>query len=404
MDPHKLKKDFPILSREIRGKPLVFLDNGASTQKPSSVIDAMGQFYQHTYANVHRGAYTLSEEATNAFENVRKRVAQFLGAQTKEIVFTRGATESINLVAQTFGRANVKAGDEIIISAMEHHANIVPWQMLCEEKGAQLKVIPMDERGVLKIDALSSMLSSKVKLLAIAHVSNSLGTVNPVKEIIRLVQEKNIPVLIDGAQAVPHIKVNVNELGCDFYVFSSHKIYGPTGIGVLYGKFSRLDTMPPWQGGGDMIASVSFEKTTYNSVPFKFEAGTPSIVEAIGLHKALDYVENIGLDSIAAHEHRLLELATEQVSKISGVKIVGTAPDKSAILSFVIEGVHPHDVATILDSEGVAVRAGHHCAQPVMDFFKVPATARASFALYNTEADVDALVKGILKVKEIFNV
>lgn len=402
MDAYKLKKDFPIFSRSIKGKPLVFLDNGASTQKPASVIDAMTDFYRQSYANVHRGAYTLSEEATTAFENVRRYVAGFINASPLEIVFTRGATESINLVAQTFGRQNVGPGDEIVITAMEHHANIVPWQMLCVEKGATLRVIPMDKNGVLCVDQLDAFLTKKVKLLAVAHVSNALGTINPVRLIIQQAHAAGIPVLLDGSQAVPHLEVNVKDLDCEFYVFSSHKVYGPTGIGVLYGKKSFLESMPPWQGGGDMIESVTFEKTTYNSVPFKFEAGTPSIVEAIGLQKALEYLSSIGLASIEQHEKMLLQLATEKISKINGVRLIGTAPDKSAILSFTIDGAHPHDAATIFDSEGVSVRAGHHCAQPVMDFFEVPATIRASFGLYNTVEDIDALVRGIKKVQEIF--
>lgn len=403
LDSYNLRQQFPALTLKINGKPLVFLDNGASTQKPAVVIDGMSTFYRESYANVHRGAYTLSEKATNAFEKARVKVQKFINAKnSKEIIFTKGTTDGINLVAATFGRHNVKEGDEILISAMEHHSNIVPWQMLCEEKKANLKIIPMSTHGVLLLDEYEKLLSSKTKLVAITQVSNALGTINPIKEMIQSAHKKNIPVLIDGAQALPHMKVDVQDLDCDFYVFSGHKIYGPTGIGILYGKEKILDAMPPYQGGGDMIRSVTFEKTTYNHLPYKFEAGTPAIVEAYGLGLALDYVSEIGLDKIAEHERQLLLYATEKISKIPEVKIYGTAQEKSGILSFTIEGVHPHDTATILDNEGIAIRAGHHCAQPVMDFFNIPATARASFGLYNTMDDVDILISGIRKVITMF--
>lgn len=402
-NPHNLRQQFPALALKINGKPLVFLDNGASTQKPAVVIDGMSQFYHASYANVHRGAYTLSEKATNAFEKARVKVQKFINAKnSKEIIFTKGTTDGINLVAATFGRHNVKEDDEILISAMEHHSNIVPWQMLCEEKNAKLKIIPMSTDGVLLLDEYEKLLSPKTKLVAITQVSNALGTINPIKEMIQSAHKKNIPVLIDGAQALPHMKVDVQDLDCDFYVFSGHKIYGPTGIGILYGKEKKLEAMPPYQGGGDMIRSVTFKKTTYNHLPYKFEAGTPAIVEAYGLGLALDYVSEIGLDKIAKHEQTLLAYANDQIAKIPEVTVYGNAQEKSGILSFTIKDVHPHDIATILDSIGIAIRAGHHCAQPVMDFFGIPATARASFGLYNTMDDVDVLISGIRKVIEMF--
>jgi len=403
LDVRKIREDFPILKQGIRGKPLVYLDNAASTQKPKMVIDAICHTYLTEYSNIHRGVHLLSELCTKAYEDTRVVLQHFLNAgSSKEIVFVRGATEGINLVAQSYGRKHVGAGDEVVISALEHHSNIVPWQMLCEEKGARLRVIPMNDAGELLPDEYEKLLSAKTKIVAIGHVSNALGTINPVKQMIRMANDKGIPVLIDGAQAVPHLKVDVRDLDADFYVFSGHKIYGPSGIGVLYGKSQLLEDMPPYQGGGDMISSVTFEKTTYNALPYKFEAGTPNIGGTIGLGAAIDYVKQIGLDNIAAYEHDLLTYATELLTQIPGVRIIGTAKDKAAVISFVIEGVHPHDVGTILDQDGIAVRTGHHCAQPVMDRFGIPATARASFAFYNTREEIDALAAGIKKVKEVF--
>jgi len=394
-----LREDFPILHQSVHGHPLVYLDNAASAQKPRAVIDAISQFYSSDYSNIHRGVHALSERSTRRYEEARIKVQRFLNAaDPHEIIFTRGTTEGINLVAQTYGRKHVGPGDEILITGLEHHSNIVPWQMLCEEKGAKLRVVPVDERG--EVGALE--LTDRTKLVAIAHISNALGTVLPVREIVEQAHRRGVPVLVDGAQAVPHMKVDVRALDCDFYVFSSHKLYGPTGIGVLYGKKALLDAMPPYQGGGDMISSVTFEKTTYNTVPYKFEAGTPDIAGVVGLGAAIDYVNEIGLENMAAQEADLLEYATAALSKIEGLRIIGTARHKAAVISFVLEGVHPHDVGTILDRQGIAVRTGHHCAQPVMDRFGIPATTRASFAFYNTRDDVDALVRGIEKVKEIF--
>jgi cysteine desulfurase/selenocysteine lyase len=403
LDVRKIREDFPILKQGIRGKPLVYLDNAASTQKPKMVIDAICHTYLTEYSNIHRGVHLLSELCTKAYEDTRVVLQHFLNAgSSKEIVFVRGATEGINLVAQSYGRKHVGAGDEVVISALEHHSNIVPWQMLCEEKGARLRIIPMNDAGELLLDEYEKLLNAKTKIVAIGHVSNALGTINPVKQMIRMAHDKGIPVLIDGAQAVPHLKVDVRDLDADFYVFSGHKVYGPSGIGVLYGKGQLLEKMPPYQGGGDMISSVTFEKTTYNVLPYKFEAGTPNIGGTIGLGAAIDYVKQIGLDNIAAYEHDLLTYSTELLSQIPGVRIIGTAKEKAAVISFVIEGVHPHDVGTILDQDGIAVRTGHHCAQPVMDRFGIPATARASFAFYNTREEVDALAAGIRKVKEVF--
>jgi cysteine desulfurase / selenocysteine lyase len=403
IDVYKIREDFPILKQHIHGKPLVYLDNAASTQKPKIVIDAICHTYLTEYANIHRGVHLLSELCTKAYEDTRLVAKRFLNSRsTREIIFLRGTTEGINLVAQTYGRKNIRAGDEILISTMEHHSNIVPWQMLCEEKSAILRVAPINDRGELLLDEYEKLLTPRTKLVAIGHVSNALGTINPVKEMIRMAHSQGIPVLIDGAQAAPHIKVDVQDLDADFYAISGHKIYGPSGIGVLYGKEELLEEMPPYQGGGDMISSVTFEKTLYNSLPYKFEAGTPNIGGTIGMGAAIDYVNGIGLDRIAAHEHQLLEHATELLSEIPGLRIVGTAPNKAAVVSFVLEGIHPHDIGTVLDREGIAVRTGHHCAQPVMDRFGIPATARASFAFYNTIEEVDALAEGIKKVKEVF--
>ncbi|KPJ82388.1 MAG: cysteine sulfinate desulfinase [Gammaproteobacteria bacterium SG8_30] len=402
LDLERIRRDFPILSRQIRGKPLVYLDNGASAQRPSAVIEAEREYYERHHANVHRGVHTLSQEATDLFEGAREKVRGFLNAaSTKEIVFVRGTTEAINLVAQAWGRPRLGKGDEIVITWLEHHANIVPWQQVCEQTGAGLKVVPIDRRGVVDFDAYLGMLGPKTRMVAIAHVSNALGTVLPVEKFVAAAREHGIATLVDGAQAVPHQRVDVRSLGCDFYAFSGHKLYGPTGIGVLYGREEVLDEMPPWQGGGDMILTVSFERTTYNHLPYKFEAGTPNIAGAVALGTAIDYVEGVGLDRIAAYEAGLLDYATERLSAVPGLTIVGTAPEKASLVSFVIDGVHPHDLGTILDAEGVAIRTGHHCAMPVMDFFEVPATARASFAFYNTRAEIDALVTALGRAREM---
>jgi len=405
LDVTALRKDFPILAQQVHGKPLIYLDNAATSQKPKCVIDALTHFYLMDNANIHRGVHQLSERSTQAYEAARGKVQRFLNAaNTREIIFVRGATEGINLVAQTCGRKYVGAGDEIVISAMEHHSNIVPWQMLCEEKGAVLRVIPINDRGEVEFDQFEKLLNHRTRLVAVSHVSNALGTINPVREIVKTAHGWNVPVLIDGAQAVPHMKVDVRSLDCDFYVFSGHKVFGPTGIGVLYGREQLLEDMPPWQGGGDMIRSVTFEKTTYNDLPYKFEAGTPDIAGVIGLGAVIDYLDQIGMDAVAAHEHDLLEYGTRALESISGLRLIGTAREKAGVLSFVIDGVHPHDAGTILDREGVAVRAGHHCAQPVMDHFGISGTTRASLAFYNTMEDIDALVAGIQKVKEVFAV
>jgi cysteine desulfurase / selenocysteine lyase len=403
LDVETVRKDFPILERTINGRPLVYLDSGASSQRPRSVLRAVEEYETTTHANVHRGVHALSQAATEAFEGARERVRRFINARsTKEIIFVRGTTEGINLVAQSYARPRFKPGDEILITGLEHHANIVPWQMVCEQTGCTLKVAPIDRRGELVFDEFQKLLSPRTKLVAVAHVSNALGTVLPVKRIIDAAHAQGAVVLVDGAQAVPHSVVDVRALGCDFYAFSSHKIYGPTGIGVLYGRQELLEAMPPWQGGGDMILSVSFEKTTYNDLPYKFEAGTPNISGAVGMAAAMDYIEGLGLDKIAAHEQRLLQLATTELERIPGIDIIGTAAHKAAVLSFTMEGVHPHDLGTILDTEGIAVRTGHHCAQPVMTFFGIPATARASFGVYNTAKDVASLVAGLQKVREVF--
>jgi cysteine desulfurase/selenocysteine lyase len=403
LDAERVRKDFPILERTINGRPLVYLDSGASSQRPLPVLRAVEDYETHSHANVHRGVHALSQAATEAFEGARERVRRFINARsTKEIIFVRGTTEGINLVAQSYARPRFKPGDEILITGLEHHANIVPWQMVCEQTGCTLKVAPIDRRGELVFDEYLKLLSPRTKLVAVAHVSNALGTVLPVKRIVDAAHAQGAVVLIDGAQAVPHSAVDVRALGCDFYTFSSHKIYGPTGIGVLYGRQELLEAMPPWQGGGDMILSVSFEKTTYNELPYKFEAGTPNISGAVGMAAAMDYIEGLGIDKIAAHEQRLLQLATTELERIPGIEIIGTAAHKAAVLSFTLKGVHPHDLGTILDTEGVAVRTGHHCAQPVMTFFGIPATARASFGVYNTERDVASLVAGIQRVREVF--
>ena len=403
-DMARRRSDFPILNQRVHGKPLVYLDNASTTQKPLSVIEAIARYYETGNANVHRGVHVMSERATQAYEEARSKVARFLHAQDdREIIFVRGATEAINLVAQTFGRTRLGAGDEVLITAMEHHSNIVPWQMLCEQTGAVMKVAPVTDAGELDLAEYARLLNRRTRLVSVTHVSNALGTVNPVREMIEMAHHRDIPILLDGAQAAPHMKVDVQSLDCDFYTFSGHKTYGPTGIGVLYGKAALLDAMPPYQGGGDMILQVSFEKTLYNAIPYKFEAGTPNIAGAIGLGVAVDYLEEIGMDAIAGHEHELLAYATEAVREVPGIRIVGAAREKAGILSFVMDGAHPHDIGTILDHEGIGIRAGHHCAMPLMECLGLPATARASFGLYNTREEVDALVGAIKKVREMFS-
>ncbi len=402
-DVDRVREDFPALDQQVHGRPLVYLDNAATTQKPQAVLDALMRFYGEECANVHRGVHLLSERATRDYEAARSKVQRFLhAADSREIVFVRGTTEAINLVASSYGRKHVGAGDEVLITAMEHHSNIVPWQMLCEERGTKLRVAPINDAGELLLEEYEKLLGPRTRLVAVAHVSNALGTINPVRQIIDLAHRRGVPVLLDGAQAVPHLPVNVRELDCDFYAFSGHKLYGPTGIGVLYGKAHLLEEMPPYQGGGDMIRSVTFEKTIYNDLPYKFEAGTPNIAGAIGLGAAIDYLNGVGLEAAAAHEHEVLAYATEALSAVPGLRLIGTARDKAGVLSFVLKGVHPHDVGTILDREGIAVRAGHHCAQPVMQRFGIPATARASLGLYNACAEIDVLVRGIHKVRELF--
>ncbi|MDH5176392.1 MAG: cysteine desulfurase [Gammaproteobacteria bacterium] len=403
LDVAAIRRDFPILERTVRdGRPLSYLDNAASSQRPRAVIDAMSRYYEHSHANVHRGVHLLSQEATDLFEGAREKVRRFINARSiKEIVFVRGTTEAINLVAQAYGRSQFGPGDEILVSWLEHHANIVPWQMLCQQTGAVLKVAPITQSGEVDYDAFASLLSNRTKLVALAHVSNALGTVVPVQKFIAAAKARGVPVLLDGAQAVPHMKVDVQALDCDFYAFSSHKMCGPTGIGVLYGREALLAAMPPWQGGGDMILAVSFDKTVYNALPYKFEAGTPAIAEAVGLGAAIDYLESLGMERIAAAEHELLVYANERLATIPGLHFVGTAPEKAAVVSFTLEKVHPHDLGTILDSEGVAIRTGHHCAMPVMDFYKLPATARASFAFYNTRAEIDRLVDALHTAREM---
>jgi cysteine desulfurase/selenocysteine lyase len=402
-DVRRIRADFPILRRTIHGKPLVYLDNAATTQKPQAVIDALSRYYTETNANVHRGVHYLSGAATDAFEQAREKVRAFFGAASeREIVFTRNATESINLVAQAFVRPRLQAGDEVLISAMEHHSNIVPWQLVCGERGARLRVAPMDDRGELILDELDALLTERTRILAITHMSNALGTVNPVAEIVERAHARGVPVLVDGSQAAYHMPVDVRALGVDFYAATGHKLYGPTGIGVLYGRQALLEEMPPFLGGGDMIASVTFERSTWNALPYKFEAGTPHIEGAIGLGAALDYINGIGFEAIAAHERDLLAYGTQLLESIPGVRLVGTARTKASILSFVMHDVHPHDIGTIVDQHGVAIRTGHHCAQPVMDRFGIPATARASLAMYNTREELDALAVALQKVREVF--
>ena len=398
----RIRKDFPLLATAVHGKPLVYLDNAATSQKPQAVIEAEGLFYSRDCSNIHRGVHELSERATKCYEDARARMQQFLNArESREIIFVRGTTEAINLVASSYGRKHVTPGDEILITAMEHHSNIVPWQMLCEQKGARLRVAPVNDRGEVIFEEFEKLLGPRTRLAAFVHISNVLGTINPVRRMIEAAHRQNIPVLVDGAQAAPHLKIDVQALDCEFYAVSGHKLYGPTGVGVLYGKADLLEAMPPYQGGGDMIRSVTFEKTLYNTLPYKFEAGTPNIAGAIGLAAAVDYVNELGLENIAAYEDELLAYATRQLAAIPGLRIIGTAPHKAGVISFVMEGIHPHDVGTVLDQEGIAVRTGHHCAQPLMERFKVPATTRASLAFYNTEAEIDALVSGIRKVKEL---
>ena len=403
-DVNKIRKDFPVLHQEINGRPLVYLDNAATSQKPQCVIDALVGYYTTENANVHRGVHTLSQRATDDYEAARSKVRRFINAaHDHELIYVRGATEGINLVAQTFGRANVGPGDEVIISAMEHHSNIVPWQVLCQEKGAHLRVIPINDAGELLLDQYEQLLSPRTKLVSIVHQSNALGTINPMTAIIELAHSRGVPVLVDGAQSVPHMTIDVQKMGCDFFVFSGHKLFGPTGIGVVYGRAELLEAMPPYQTGGEMIRSVTFEETLYNVLPHKFEAGTPNIAGSIGLGAAIDYIDALGMDRINAYEKELLDYGSDALSRIEGLKIIGTAKEKAGILSFILGDVHPHDIGTILDSQGIAIRTGHHCAQPVMDRFGIPATARASLAFYNTKAEIDTLVEGIDQVLEVFS-
>jgi cysteine desulfurase/selenocysteine lyase len=403
LDVAKIRADFPILSREVYDRPLIYLDNAATTQKPQAVIDAIAHYYAFENSNIHRGVHLLSQTATDAYEQARETVQRFLGAEhASEIVFVRGATEAINLVAHSFGRQRVGPGDEVLITAMEHHANIVPWQILCEEKGATLRVAPINDAGEMDLEVFDGLLNARTKIAAFTHVSNALGTINPVKQMIAMAHAKRVPVLVDGAQAVPHLKVDVRALDADFYVFSGHKVYGPTGVGVLYGRSALLNAMPPYQGGGDMIRSVTFEKTIYNQLPYKFEAGTPHISGAIALKAALDYVEGVGLAAIAQWEHDLLEYGTEMLRGIPKLRLVGTAAHKASVLSFVMEDIHPHDIGTVLDREGIAIRTGHHCAQPLMHRFQVAATARASLAMYNTREELDALGAALHRLREVF--
>jgi cysteine desulfurase/selenocysteine lyase len=399
----RIREDFPILSEQVRGKPLVYLDNAATSQKPRAVLNTLLRYYTTQNANVHRGVHYLSEEATREFEAARGKVRRFVNApETREIIFTRGTTEAINLVAQSYGRVFLKAGDEIVISTMEHHSNIVPWQLVCEQVGAKLRVVPITDAGELILDEYAKLLNEQTKVVSIVHVSNALGTINPVKQMAALAHQYGAVVLVDGAQAAPHLPIDVRDLDCDFYAFSGHKVFGPTGIGVLYGKAHLLEVMPPYQGGGDMIATVTFEQTTYNVLPYKFEAGTPHVAGVVGLGAALDYVSGIGLDAVGAYEHELLAYATELLASLPRVRLIGTARDKASVLSFVVDGVHAHDVGTILDNQGIAVRAGHHCAMPLMQRFGVAATARASLALYNTRAEVEALAAALDEVIEVF--
>jgi cysteine desulfurase/selenocysteine lyase len=403
LDVKRIRQDFPILQRMVRGKPLIYLDNAATTQKPNSVIERIARYYAEGNANIHRGVYALSEQATEAYEAARTTVQRFLNASARqEIIFTRNSSESINLVAQSFGRQNIGAGDEILITHMEHHSNIVPWQLLCEQTQSELRVAPIDDHGQLLLDQFERLLTSRTKLVAVVHLSNSLGTINPVKEIVEMAHQRGVPVLVDGSQAVYHMPVDVQDLGCDFYVCTGHKLYGPTGIGVLYGRESLLDAMPPYQGGGDMIRSVTFAKTTYAGLPQKFEAGTPHIAGVLGLEAAIAYINNIGFDRITKHERDLLEYGTGALSSVPGLRLIGTADRKASILSFVLKGVHAHDIGTIVDAEGVAIRTGHHCTQPVMERFGIPATARASIAMYNTREEIDVLVRALETVRQVF--
>jgi cysteine desulfurase/selenocysteine lyase len=403
LDVERIRKDFPALHLQVHGKPLVYLDNAATAQKPQAVLDALTRYYSTENSNVHRGVHYLSEQATNAYEGARLKVKRFLNAgDPREIIFVRGTTEGINLVAQSYGRTFIKQGDEIVVSTMEHHSNIVPWQILCEQVGARLRVVPINHEGELLMDEYERLLNKRTKLVAITHVSNALGTVNPVKAIIERAHRQGVPVLLDGAQAAPHMPVDVRELDCDFYAFSGHKLFGPTGIGVLYGKTQWLEAMPPYQGGGDMISLVTFEKTHYNVLPYKFEAGTPHVAGVVGLGAAIDYLGRVGLEAVTTYERALLAYATEAVSTVKGLRIVGTAKEKAAVLSFVLDGIHAHDIGTIVDQQGVAIRAGHHCAMPVMQRFGVPATARASFAFYNTRNEADVLVRALERVKKVF--
>ena len=402
-DVNRIRDDFPILSKKVHDKNLVYLDNAATTQKPTYVIDKVNKYYTSMNANIHRGVHALSQEATEAFESARIQIKQFINSIGKnQIIFTRGTTEAINLVASSYGRWKIKEGDEIIISHMEHHSNIVPWQLLCHEKNAKLRIIPINDKGEIIFEEFTKLINDRTKFISIVYVSNSLGTINPIKEIIRYAHQFNIPVLVDAAQAVNHLKVDVQDLDCDFLAFSGHKIYGSTGIGALYGKVELLDAMPPYQGGGDMISKVTFEETTYNELPHKFEAGTPDIAGAIGLGAAIEYVNKIGIENIREHEKSLLEYATNKIEEVPGLRIIGTAKDKTSVLSFVLENIHPHDIGTFLDFEGVAIRTGHHCTQPVMKRFNIPATSRASFAMYNTKEEVDVLVYGLKKIIEAF--
>jgi len=403
-DVARVRADFPILRRQVRNRPLVYLDNAATTQKPQAVLDALTYYYTEINANVHRGVHELSGLATDAYEGAREKIRAFFNARSvQEIIFTRNATESINLVGYAFVRPLLAAGDEVVISAMEHHSNIVPWQLICEERGARLRVAPIDDRGALIFEELGRLIGPKTKIVSVTHMSNALGTVNPIAEIVQLAHARGVPVLVDGSQAAYHLPVDVQALGCDFYAATGHKLYGPTGIGVLYGRAERLEAMPPFLGGGDMIRSVTFEKSTWNDLPYKFEAGTPNIAGAVGLGAAIDYMQQVGREAIATHERELLDYGTGLLAAIPGVRLIGTAPEKSSILSFVMDGIHPHDIGTIVDREGIAVRTGHHCAQPVMDRFCIPATARASLAMYNTKEDLDALARALAKVREVFS-
>jgi cysteine desulfurase/selenocysteine lyase len=400
---NRIRRDFPILEREVRGKPLIYFDTAASAQRPLAVIDAVNNFYREHNANVHRGVHTLSQEATDLYEGGRRKLAQFINAPSeREVIFTRGTTESINLVAQSFLRPKLKPGDEILVTHMEHHSNIVPWQILCQQTGALLRVVPINQRGELEMGALQRLLSERVKMLGIVQVSNALGTINPVAEICRMAKHHGVPVLVDGAQAMPHMQVDVQALGCEFFCLSGHKMYGPTGVGALWARESTLDSMPPWQGGGEMIRHVTFEESTWNDLPAKFEAGTPNIAGGVGLGAAVDYLSKLGLPEIAAHENQVLSYATEKLAEIDGLRIIGTARDKASVISFILGDIHPHDLGTIIDHYGVALRTGHHCAMPVMQFFGVPATARVSFGLYNTQQEVDVFVDALLKVREMF--